>query len=126
VTRFDGELSATKQRTAIDDMASQKWGFVAIQAFGVDTLTAPVEKMIKAGIPVIAMDTLIAPRDEIDVHTFLAPDNEFMGASVTQTLMDAIGGEGIVTMTQGAPGTPAQRAALRASGTSPRSTQRWR
>jgi ribose transport system substrate-binding protein len=104
VTWFDGELSATKQRTAIDDMASQKWDFVAIQAFGVDTLTAPVETMIKAGIPVIAMDTLIAPLDEIDVHTFLAPDNEFMGASVTQTLMDAIGGEGIVTMTQGAPG----------------------
>jgi ribose transport system substrate-binding protein len=104
VTWFDGELSATKQRAAIDDMASQKWDFVAIQAFGIGTLTAPVEKMIKAGTPVIDMDTLIAPLDHIDVHSFLAPDNEFMGASVTQALMDAIGGEGIVTMTQGALG----------------------
>ncbi len=61
VTWFDGELSATKQRAAIDDMASRKWDFVAIQAFGIGTLTAPVNRMIDAGIPVIDMDTLIAP-----------------------------------------------------------------
>ena len=104
VTWFDGELNATKQRSAIDDMASQTWDFVAIQAFGIGTLTAPVKKMIDAGVPVIDMDTLIAPLDGINVHSFLAPDNEFMGASVTQALMDSIGGKGIVTMTQGALG----------------------
>src|SRR3984957_10944192 len=104
VTWFDGQLAATSQRSAIDDMASQKWDFVAIQAFGIGTLTQPVKKMIDAGVPVIDMDTLIAPLDSIDVHSFLAPDNEFMGASVTQALMDAINGEGIVTMTQGALG----------------------
>ncbi len=104
VTWFDGELNATKQRAAIDDMASQKWDFVAIQAFGIGTLTAPVKKMIAAGIPVIDMDTLIAPLDTIDVHSFLAPDNEFMGASVTQALVDAIGGKGKMVMTQGALG----------------------
>ncbi len=104
VTWFDGELNATKQRSAIDDMASQKWDFVGIQAFGIGTLTAPVKKMIESGVPVMDMDTLIAPLDGIDVHSFLAPDNEFMGASVTQALMDSIGGKGIVTMTQGALG----------------------
>ena len=46
VTWFDGELSATKQRAAIDNMASQTWDFVAIQAFGIGTLTDPVKKMI--------------------------------------------------------------------------------
>ena len=61
VTWFDGELDATKQRAAIDNMASQKWDFVAIQAFGIGTLTEPVKKMIDAGTPVIDMDTLIAP-----------------------------------------------------------------
>jgi ribose transport system substrate-binding protein len=85
-------------------MASQKWDFVAIQAFGIGTLTQPVKKMIDAGIPVIDMDTLIAPLDKINIHSFLAPDNEFMGSSVTQALMDAIGGEGNVIMTQGALG----------------------
>ena len=104
ITWFDGELNATKQRSAIDDMASQKWDFVAIQAFGIGTLTAPVKKMIDAGVPVMDLDTLIAPLDSIDVHSFLAPDNEFMGASVTEALMQSIGGKGIVTMTQGALG----------------------
>src|SRR6476646_6092442 len=104
VTWFDGELSAPKQRAAIDNMASQKWDFVAIQAFGIGTLTAPVNKMIDGGTPVIDMDTLIAPLDSINVHSFLAPDNEFMGASVTQSLVDAINGEGTMIMTQGALG----------------------
>ena len=35
VTWFDGQLDAVKQRAAIDNMASQKWDFVAIQAFGI-------------------------------------------------------------------------------------------
>ena len=104
VTWFDGELAAQKQRAAIDNMASQKWDFVAIQAFGIGTLTAPVNKMIEGGTPVIDMDTLIAPLDTINVHSFLAPDNEFMGSSVTQSLVDAINGEGTMVMTQGALG----------------------
>ena len=104
VTWFDGQLDAVKQRAAIDNMASQKWDFVAIQAFGIGTLTQPVQKMIDAGTPVIDMDTLIAPLDQINVHDFLAPDNEFMGASVTQALVNAIGGKGKVIMTQGALG----------------------
>src|SRR5579884_3093072 len=104
VTWFDGQLSAQKQRAAIDDMASQKWDFVAIQAFGIGTLTAPVQKMISAGIPVINMDTLIAPLNSINVHSFIAPDNVFMGASITQTLVNAIGGKGNMVMTWGALG----------------------
>src|ERR1700760_4721557 len=94
VTWFDGQLDAVKQRAAIDNMAAQKWDFVAIQAFGIGTLTAPVNKMIDAGIPVIDMDTLIAPLDTINVLTLLAPDNVYMGSSVTQALVNAINGEG--------------------------------
>ena len=104
VTWFDGELSAPKQRAAIDNMASQDWDFVAIQAFGIGTLTDPVNRMLERGIPVFDMDTLIAPLEQINVNSFLAPDNEFMGASVTQALVDAIGGEGTMVMTQGALG----------------------
>src|SRR6185437_6343463 len=102
VTWFDGQLYAVKQRAAIDNMASRKWDFVAIQAFCIGTLTAPVNKMIDAGIPVIDMDTLIAPLDTINVLSLLAPDNVFMGASVTQALVDAMNGEGNIIMTQGA------------------------
>src|SRR2546430_16246556 len=100
VTWVDGQLDAVKQRAAIDNMASQKWDFVAIQAFGIGTLTQPVQKMIDAGIPVIDMDTLIAPLDQIKVHSFLAPDNEFMGSSVTQALCNAMVGMGKIFLTQ--------------------------
>jgi hypothetical protein len=41
VTWFDGELSPTKQRKAIDNMATQKWDFLAIQALTEGTLTDP-------------------------------------------------------------------------------------
>jgi len=104
VTWFDGQLDAVKQRSAIDNMASQKWDFVAIQAFGIGTLTDPVNKMIDAGIPVIDMDTLIAPLETINVHALLAPDNIFMGSAVAQQVADAMGGEGQIVMTQGALG----------------------
>src|SRR5260370_3096787 len=105
VTWFDGQLDAVKQRAAIDNMASQKWDFVAIQAFGIGTLTQPVQKMIDAGTPVIDMDTLIAPLDKINVHSFLAPDHEFMGSALTQALATRIGGKGKIIMTQAALGT---------------------
>ena len=51
VTWFDGGLSIDKQRKAIDDMATKTWDFVAIQAFGIDTLVDPVKQMIGKGIP---------------------------------------------------------------------------
>jgi len=104
VTWFDPGLSATEQRAALEEIASRRWDFVAIQPVEIDTLAASVNRLIDSGIPVIDMDTLIAPLDQIDVHTFLEPDNEFMGAAVTKALVDAIGGTGTIIMTQGALG----------------------
>src|SRR5260370_6537875 len=99
VTWFDGELSPTKQRKAVDNMATEKWDFVAIQALTEGTLTDPANKMIAAGIPVVSIDTLIAPYDQVNVHTRLTPDNNFMGTSVTQALVDAIDVECNIVMT---------------------------
>ena len=104
VAWFDGGLSASEQSAAVERMASRDWDFVAIQAVEIGALIDPVNRMIDAGIPVIDIDTVIAPLDEIAVHTFLAPDNVFMGAAVTQALVDAIGGAGTIIMTQGALG----------------------
>ena len=101
ITWFDGELSTTRQRTAVENMASQDWDFVAIQALTEGTLADPVNKMIAKGIPVIAIDTFIAPYDKVNVHTRLTPDNNFMGTSVTQALVDALNGEGKIIMTTG-------------------------
>jgi ribose transport system substrate-binding protein len=104
ITWFDGELSATKQRSAIDNMATQKWDFVAIQTFGIGTLNDPIKKVIDAGTPVITMDTMMAPEGQLAIHTFIAPDNVMMGSVVADQLMKAIGGKGNVVMTQGALG----------------------
>jgi len=104
VTWFDGQLDLAKQRDALNQMAAQRWDFVAVQPFAIDALVEPVQKMIDAGIPVIDMDTLIAPPDKVKVHTFLAPDNEFMGAAVTQALVTRLGGKGKVIETAGALG----------------------
>lgn len=103
VTWFDGGLSIDTQRKAIDDMAARDWDFVAIQAFGIDTLVDPVKQMIDKGIPVIQMDTIIATEDP-GIATFLEPDNIAMGETVAQILFDHLGGEGNVIMTQGALG----------------------
>jgi ribose transport system substrate-binding protein len=104
VTWFDGELSATKQRATVDNLATQTWDFVALQTFGIGTLNDPINKVIDAGTPVIAMDTMMAPEGELAIHTFIAPDNVMMGAVTANALLNAIGGEGEVVMTQGALG----------------------
>src|SRR5260370_20522803 len=84
-------------------MATKNWDFVAIQAFGIDTLVDPVSQMIQKGIPVVQMDTIIAKNDP-GVVTFLEPDNVTMAETVTDTLFKSIGGTGNVLMTQGALG----------------------
>lgn len=101
LTWYDGQLSVDKQRAAIEDMASKDWDFVALQPLGIGTLVDPIQKMIDKGIPVISMDTLIAPLGELKIHTFIAPDNLFMAESVVEALMRAINGQGNVIMTQG-------------------------
>lgn len=103
VTWYDGGLSIDKQRKAVDDMATKNWDYVAIQAFGIDTLVDPVSQMIKKGIPVVQMDTIIAQKDP-GVLTFLEPDNIAMAETVSEQLFKAIGGKGKVIMTQGALG----------------------
>jgi ribose transport system substrate-binding protein len=104
VTWFDGELSATKQRATIENLATQKWDFVAVQTFGIGTLNEPMQRVIDAGTPVIAMDTMMAPEGQLALHTFIAPDNIMMGSVVTAALVNAMGGGGNITMTQGALG----------------------
>ena len=104
ITWFDGELSATKQRATVDNLATQQWDFVALQTFGIGTLNDPINKVIEAGTPVIAMDTMMAPEGELAIHTFIAPDNIMMGSVTANALLSAIGGAGQVVMTQGALG----------------------
>lgn len=104
---FDGEFDAALQRQKIDQMATETWDFVAMQPGAIGTLVEPVQAMIDAGIPVIDMDTLIAPLDQLQsmgVLTFIAPNNVFMSESVVSKLAEKMGGAGKIAHIGGAPG----------------------
>lgn len=101
VTWYDGASSINLQRRALDDIASKKWDFVAIQAVGVDTLIQPVQRLLDNGIPVIQMDTVIDSSQSTNITTFLGPDNVFMGEAAATALFESMGQKGKVIMTQG-------------------------
>jgi len=107
ITWFDGEFDAAAQRAKFDQLATQKWDFVAVQPGAIGTLIEPIQALVAAGTPVIDMDTLIAPLQDLPdlgVLTFIAPDNVFMAESVVQKLIDMMGGAGKISHIGGQPG----------------------
>jgi ribose transport system substrate-binding protein len=104
---FDGQLDNAVQRAAVDQIATQDWDFVALQPFSIGTLVEPLTALIGAGVPVIDLDTLIAPipqMEEMGVTTLIAPDNVFMSESVVVELVRQMGGSGKIAHTWGAQG----------------------
>ncbi len=109
VVWYDGELNPTAQRDKFDQIAStpNDWDFVAVQANQIDALVEPIQVLIDAGVPVIGMDTLLAPFDvqrEMGVLAFIAPDNVFMASSVMNVLVAQMGGEGKIARLGGQAG----------------------
>ena|SRR5258708_643842 len=107
LTWFDGEFDPSKQRAKFDQIATQKWDFVAVQPNSIGTLAEPITALTKAGIPVIDMDTLIAPLAQLKtmgVLTLIAPDNVFMSEAVVTKLVEKMGGKGKVAHTWGQQG----------------------
>ncbi len=99
VVWFDGGFNIEEQRSEMERLANQEWDFVAVQAFQIDTLEPAVRKLKAKNIPVISMDThLVAPERmrEVGVWVQVEPDQQFMGRSSTQYLMEKIGGKGKV------------------------------
>lgn len=99
VTWFDGNFNIEKQRGEMERVANQDWDFVVVQAFQTDILEPAVKKLKAKNTPVISMDThLVAPERmrEAGVWVQVEPDQEFMGRSSAQYLMDKIGGKGKV------------------------------
>jgi len=104
---FDGELDPSKQRAKFDQIATEKWDFVAVQPNSIGTLKEPIAALTKAGIPVIDMDTLLVPMKDLKdlgVLTFIAPDNVFMSEAVVTRLVEKMGGKGKIAHTWGAQG----------------------
>ena len=91
---FDGEFDPQKQRAKFDQLATQKWDFVAVQPNSIGTLKEPIQALAKSKVPVIDMDTLLVPLAElfdIGVLTLIAPNNVFMSESVNSRLFEKMG-----------------------------------
>jgi ribose transport system substrate-binding protein len=107
VTWFDGEFDAVKQRAKFDQIATESWDFVAVQPNTIGTLVEPIQALIDAGTPVIIMDTLVAPLDQLrdmGVLTFIAPSNVFMATTVMNKVVEKMGGTGKISHIGGQPG----------------------
>lgn len=107
VTWFDGEFDPAAQRAKFDQIATEEWDFVAVQPNTIGALVEPIQALIDAGTPVIGMDTLIAPLDELQAMgalAFIAPDNVFMAASVMNVVVQKMGGAGKIQHIGGQPG----------------------
>ena len=104
---FDGEHNVQKQRAKIDQMATEQWDFVALQPASIGVLVDPISQIIDNGIPVIDMDTLIAPLDEMwdmGVLTLIAPDNVTLAEAVVGKIVEKMGYKGKIARTGGVEG----------------------
>lgn len=107
VTWFDGEFDPAKQRAKFDQVATEKWDFMAVQPNTIGTLVEPIKALIDAGTPCIGMDTLVAPLDDMKSMgflTFIAPSNVFMAVSVMNVVVAKMGGKGKISHIGGQPG----------------------
>jgi len=107
VVWFDGEFDPAAQRSKFDQIATDTWDFVAVQPNTIGALTEPIQALVDAGTPIIDMDTLIAPLDEmqsIGILTLMAPDSVFMSESVMNVVVSKMGGAGKISHIGGQPG----------------------
>jgi ribose transport system substrate-binding protein len=107
VVWFDGEHNVQAQRNKIDQVATEQWDFVALQPASIGILVDPIRRIIENGIPVIDMDTLIAPLDEMwdmGVLTLIAPDNVTLAEAVVGKIVEKMGFAGKIARTGGVEG----------------------
>lgn len=99
VVWFDGEFNGQRQREKIELAAAEDWDFCAFQAHQIDILAEPCRRLKARGIPIIGMDTLIVPENQLfetGVLVYVTPNHVKMAEQSTQYMVDKIGGKGKV------------------------------
>ncbi|ALU88117.1 ABC transporter periplasmic sugar-binding protein [Herbaspirillum rubrisubalbicans M1] len=105
VTVFDGNYDALTQSNQFDTMILQKYDAIIFVPIDLKAGAAPVQKAVKAGIPVIGSNT----RVQGDVLTsYVGNDDVVAGRLEAEALMKAIGGKGNIVMIEGPIGQSAQ------------------
>lgn len=95
------ETDYARQIEIVDSMITQQVSAIAISATDQEALVAPVERAIRAGIPVTVFDSAVNVSDYV---SFIATDNYAAGCTGARTLAGFIGGPGKVAMVMQKPG----------------------
>jgi ribose transport system substrate-binding protein len=95
------ETDYARQIEVVDSMIAQQVAALAISATDEHALVAPLERAIRAGIPVTVFDSAV----DIDNYvSFIATDNYAAGCTAARTLAGFIGNAGPVAMVMQKPG----------------------
>jgi ribose transport system substrate-binding protein len=97
----NNETDYTRQIEIVDAMVARRVDALAISATEERALVAPVERAIRAGIPVTVFDSAVAIDDYV---SFIATDNSGAGSTAARTLAGLVGGRGDVGMVMQKPG----------------------
>jgi ribose transport system substrate-binding protein len=97
----ENETDYTRQIEIVDSMIARQVDALAISATEERALAAPLERAIRAGIPVTVFDSAVAIDNYV---SFVATDNYGAGCLAARTLAGLIGGKGDVGMVMQKPG----------------------
>lgn len=95
------ETDYTRQIQIVDAMVARQVDGLAISATDERALVAPVERAVRAGIPVTIFDSGVNIQDYV---SFIATDNYRAGCTAAEMLASLIGGKGAVAMLMQKPG----------------------
>jgi ribose transport system substrate-binding protein len=95
------ETDYARQIEIVDSMITQQVSAIAISATDQEALAAPVERAIRAGIPVTVFDSAVNIKDYV---SFIATDNYAAGCTGARVLAGFTGNRGKVGMVMQKPG----------------------
>lgn len=95
------ETDYARQIEIVDAMITRQVAALAISATDDHALVAPLERAIRAGIPVTVFDSAVAIEDYV---SFIATDNYAAGCTAARTLASLVGTRGAVAMVMQKPG----------------------
>lgn len=97
---YDGEKSADKQVTLMNDCIAQGYDGIIIQTYNKATLTPAIEDAEAAGIPVVCINM----DSDAVCHGLVSMTDFEAGAVIANKIAEALGGKGNVVVIQATPG----------------------
>lgn len=97
---YDGEKSADKQVTLMNDCIAQEYDGIIIQTYNKATLTPAIEDAEAAGIPVVCINM----DSDAVCHGLVSMTDYEAGAVIAKSIAEALNGEGNVVVIQATPG----------------------